>query len=131
MTAILERIWPDVQAAIRKADSQPDGSFAVFVGLNEKNRNENRIWIQGDGLVRLSSGDSSVEQQISRQDFLDFARDAIEHPSQLIRINKQGMKELKYAKPGRLGSFVCTCLGMLPYFEYRPGQYLIFLPDRA
>ena len=115
---------------LRQLPPGPDDSVILEVGLKGK-PNKNKVWVQEDGIVRISDDIKSVKQKITVQNFQDFARDAIEHESQLIRINNEGMKKLKYAKPGMLGSFVCTCLGKLPYFQYRKGQYLIFLEDRT
>lgn len=129
MTDTLERIWPEIQMAIGNLDSGPEGSVLLEVGLRG-DPNVNQIWLSENGLVRMSDGATSVKQEIPAQNFIDFAREAIENPSQLICINNDGISKCKYLKPGMLGSFVCTCLALLPYFQYRRGQYLIFLPDR-
>lgn len=40
------------------------------------------------------------------------------------------IKGSRIVKTGRCGSFVSTALALLPYFEYRPGQLLVFSRDR-
>ena len=121
---VLQQIWPDLLRAFAELDEDSSGRRLLPVGLRGKKR-INRVRVHADGVVRISDGPTSDDQPIPRDHFIEFARETLK-----AKDGRFCIKGTHIVKTGRCGSFVSTSLALLPYFEYRPGQFLVFSRDR-
>jgi len=115
-----EKLWQELVQAIRQ--QEPSGGnpneFLVYTQLQQ--RRCNRITLFDDHMVRLSDGASSVPQVITKADVATIASWAVDSPDHQFSIKNPKLN------PARMGSIVCTMLALLPYFEYLPGQVLVY-----
>ncbi|MDP7021481.1 MAG: hypothetical protein QGH30_03915 [Candidatus Krumholzibacteria bacterium] len=130
MSDIIDRVWPELQEALRALPKDENGRGILEVGLSSR-KSVNKVKVEKKHLVRCSSGPNSVDRPIPADDFRGFAREAIESPSRQFCITGEGMKRAKHVKRGGRGSFVCTALSLLPYFAYSEGQILEYLEDKT
>jgi len=114
-------LWERLEQVIRKQEQASGGREDEYVVVTKlKQRRRNLIQI-GDGkLVRLSDGNSSQPQTISKADVFTIAKWAMDSPDGTFSIKDPDLK------PARMGSIVCTLLALLPEFDYRPGQVLVY-----
>ena len=135
MSEIVDRIWPELQQAICLQPPDPNGGYRVWSGVRKFDRDPNEwnntVEVFTDHVYRRAQKGEGVRREIHSVDFINFAREAIEHDAHRFCINDEGIEKGRYVKAGRMGSFVCSCLALLPYFEYVEGQYLVFFSDRV
>ena len=62
---------------------------------------------------------------LPKDHFIEFAREAINAKDGCFCI-----KGTHIVKTGRCGSFVSTSLALLPYFDYKAGQILVYSRDK-
>jgi len=107
-------LWERLEQVIRKQEQASGGREDEYVVVTKlKQRRRNLIQI-GDGkLVRLS-------ETISKADVFTIAKWAMDSPDGTFSIKDPDLK------PARMGSIVCTLLALLPEFDYRPGQVLVY-----
>jgi hypothetical protein len=121
---VVQEVWPDLVKAFSRLPTVSAGIHLLPVGLTGRKR-MNRVRVHQDRVVRVSDGSNSQDQPIPRDHFLEFARMAIRASGGRFCI-----KGTQIVKTGRCGSFVSTSLALLPYFEYRSGQILVFSKDQ-
>jgi len=121
---ILQYVWPDLLKAFSSLHVDSAGWSLLPVGLRAPMK-MNRVRISEDSVIRISDGSNSEERPIPKEQFLEFARMAIEAPCGRFCI-----KGTRTPKAGWCGAFVSTSLARLSYFEYKEGQFLLFSKDQ-
>jgi hypothetical protein len=120
-----DQIWRELKCAIRKQSSSDETPDEYIVETRLRQQRSNRIQVYSDHLVRLSDGENSLPQTITKADVIAVAKHAAEAPTHRFSIKDPDLK------PTRMGSIICTMLALLPDFDYLPGQILAYRGGNA